>query len=83
MINVYRSMNGDCSLNEFCNRKKVKMDEVIIRSKTVFGKSYRYAEPTKEGVWAFGGNFLYTSNGIYPDFQEPVKLHDRNMILEV
>ena len=29
-----------------------------------------------------GGDILFTSNGIYPEFNTPIKLHDRNMELE-
>lgn len=82
MIEIYRSCIGDCPINEFCDREELDIDEVVIKTKTVFGKEYTYAEPKKESSWAFGGNILYTSNGIYPEFNTPIKLHDRNMRLE-
>ena len=82
MINIYRSDNYDCVINEFHKREYINYKEVVIKTKNVFGKIYRYAEPIKEGVWSFGGSFLYTSNGIFPEFNEPIKLHDRNMNLE-
>ena len=81
MIDIYRS-NYDCQINEFHKREYVNKNEVIIKTKNVFGKMYKYAEPNKKGVWAFGGTFLYTSNGIFPEFNEPIKLHDRNMEME-
>jgi hypothetical protein len=60
----------------------VNRNELVLKTKTVFGKEYTYAEPAAPGTWAFGGNILYTSNGCFPEFTVPVKLHDRNMNLE-
>jgi hypothetical protein len=57
----------------------VGRNEVVVKKKMVYGKEYTYAEPTKIGNWAFGGTILYTSNGIYPEFNVPLKLHDRDM----
>jgi hypothetical protein len=82
-ITIYKSHFGDCFINFFYGRKEVGRDEVIIKMKMVFGKEYTYAEPSTPGNYAFGGNILYTSNGIYPDFcKTPIKLHDRQMNLE-
>jgi hypothetical protein len=81
MISIYR--NGhDCHLNLFHGKTHVNKDEVKLIKKSYHGETYTFAEPTKEGRWAFGGTILYTSNGIYPDFNTPIKLHDRNMDLE-
>jgi len=82
MISIYRSSESDCPINEFCNRKHINHSEVVVKTKKVFGSVYKYAEPKKKGSWAFGGNILYTSNGIFPEFNTPIKLHDRNMELE-
>lgn len=82
MIRIYRSGGNDCAINEFRNRECVNRAEVVVKEKNVEGKVYKYAEPSKRGSWAFGGNILYTSNGVFPEFNEPIKLHDRNMLLE-
>ena len=82
MIGIYRSEGKDCSINEFHNREYVNRVEVVVKEKIVCGKVYRYVEPSKKGSWAFGGSILYTSTGIFPEFNEPIKLHDRNMLLE-
>jgi len=82
MINIYRSKNNDCKINFFHEREWVKRDEVVIKTKKVFGKEYTYAEPVTPGTYAFGGTILFTSNGIYPEFNTPIKLHDRQMNLE-
>jgi len=81
MIQIYRN-DYDSWMNEFHKRQDIKKDEITIKTKTVFDKPYTYAEPTKKGNWAFGGTILFTSNGIFPEFNEPIKLHDRNMDLE-
>jgi len=81
MISIYKAGYG-CSINEFYNRDKVSRDEILVKTKEVCGRTYTYAEPAKEGMWAFGGNILYTSNGIFPEFNTPLKLHDRNMAME-
>ena len=44
--------------------------------------TYTYVEPSAPGNYAFGGTLVHTSNGIFPEFTEPLKLHDRNMDLE-
>ena len=77
MIDIFRS-GYNSRINEFYGRQSVKRDEVIIKHK----KDYTYAEPSKEGYWAFGVTILYTSNGMHPEFNTPIKLHDRNMGLE-
>ena len=82
MINIYRSNYSGCSINHFYGKKYVEHTEVIVKTKNVFGREYRYVEPIKKGNWAFGGDILYTSNGIFPEFNIPIKLHDRNMDLE-
>ena len=81
MINIYKA-GIDSPINKFYNRDYVSRDEVIIKERELFGKKYRYAEPIEKGVWAFGGNILFTSNGIYPEFNEPIKLYDRDMLKE-
>jgi hypothetical protein len=43
---------------------------------------YTHAEPARPGFYAFGGSFLYPCNGIYPEFNKPIPLHDRDMSLE-
>ena len=83
MIDIYRSNDGERDMmNEFHACHNVREEEITIKTKTVFGEVYTYAEPKKEGSWAFGGNILFTSNGIHPKFNTPIKLHDRNMRLE-
>ena len=82
MIQIYRYQNQKDSFNYFDGVDDVKQDEVILRIKTVFGNKYIYAEPAKPGNYAHGGNFLYTSNGVFPEFNKPIPLHDRQMDLE-
>ena len=78
MISIYK--NGtDSPINKFYGQTSVKRSEVIVKESKIFGKKYRYAVPSEKGVWAFGGNILFTSNGIYPEFNEPIRLHDRDM----
>jgi hypothetical protein len=86
MISIYRSSyNGqiyDSTINHFHGREYVSPCEVTLKQKTYNGEVYEYAEPAIEGMWAFGGTILHTSNGIYPEFCKPIKLHDRNMAME-
>ncbi len=82
MINILRSKDYDPEINFFHGREWVSCSEVVIKTKKVFGKNYRYVEPSTPGNYAFGGTILYSSNGIFPEFNEPVKLHDRRMDLE-
>jgi hypothetical protein len=77
MIHIFRS-DYDSAINFFHNRKYVNRDEVIIKKRG----DYTYAEPTQQGDYAFGGTLLYTDNGIFPEFNTPIKLHDRIMTLE-
>ncbi len=87
MIHIYRSKDYDCDINFFHGRDWVGCGEVVIKEKMVHGQTivaqkYIYAEPSKPGHYAFGGTILFTSNGIYPEFTTPIKLHDRRMDLE-
>ena len=82
MINIFRSKDKDPEINYFHGRDWVKRDEVIFKEKKVYGQTYQYAEPSTPGDYAFGGTILFTSNGIYPEFNTPIKLHDRRMDLE-
>ena len=81
MIQIYKH-GEDCEINYFKGREDVKRAEVVLKTKIVFGEKYTYAEPVEKGIYAFGGNILFTSNGIYPEFNTPIKLHDRQMNLE-
>jgi len=81
MISIYRTQYNS-ELNLFHGCVAVERHDVKLITKSYGGKPYTFAEPTQEGWWAFGGTILYTSNGIYPEFNTPVKLHDRNMDLE-
>lgn len=88
MIHIYRSSIAgkiyDPQINFFNGREWVKREEVVLKEKFVthpYGK-YVYAEPSTPGHYAFGGTILFTSNGIYPEFNTPIKLHDRRMDLE-
>lgn len=83
MIDIYRTKDHDSILNVFSGRWSLEVKEVIIKTKRVFGRDHVYAEPSKPGLYAFGGSFLFTSNGIYPEFNIPIPLHDRNMELEI
>jgi hypothetical protein len=86
MIQIYKHNGEDCKINFFNGRDDVRIDEVVIKkTREVIGNTlhiYTYAEPKEKGIYAFGGNFLFTSNGIYPEFNAPIKLHDRQMNLE-
>ena len=82
-IFIYRSSHlgrvDDCSINVFHGRDAVAREEIVLKKKTVFGREYTYAEPTAPGSYAFGGTILFTSNGNFPEFNTPIKLHDRDM----
>lgn len=82
MISIFRSKYDGGPINYFHGRDEIEADEVVVLEKKVFGEVYRYAEPAQKGRWAFGGTILFTSNGIYPQFTTPIKLHDRNMDIE-
>lgn len=87
MIQIFRpSYNGvpyHCAINVFDDREMINEDEVIIKVKNYFGRAYIYAEPAKEGSYAYGGTILYEgSNSHDPRFNTPIKLHDRDMRLE-
>jgi len=81
MIAIYRNQY-DSELNLFHGKTHVERNEVKIITKNYESKPYIFAQPTKEGRWAFGGTILFTSSGVYPEFNTPIKLHDRNMNLE-
>ncbi len=81
-IQVHRSKDYDCPINYFHGRADVGKEEVVIKTKNVYGTLYTYAEPSTPGFYAFGGTILFTSNGIFPEFNTPIKLHDRQMNLE-
>lgn len=83
MIDIFRG-SYDSEINFFYGRAWVERNEIALKEKTApDGKKYLYAEPAEPGSYAFGGTLLYTSNGIYPEFNTPIKLHDRQMNLEV
>ena len=77
MIHIYRS-NYDSTINFFHNREWVEREEVVLKARN----GYTYAEPSRQGDYAFGGTILYTSNGVFPEFNTPIMLHDRMMNLE-
>ena len=83
MINIYRSSrNGapnGCEINVFHGREWIKPDEVRLVHRELYNGPYTHAEPREPGFYAFGGSFLYTSNGVYPEFNKPIPLHDRDM----
>jgi hypothetical protein len=85
-IFIYRSSyNGrvdDCPINVFTRREAVAREEILLKKKIVFGREYTYAEPKTPGSYAFGGTILFTSNGNFPEFTTPIKLHDRDMSKE-
>jgi len=83
MINIFRS-GYDSEINKFYGREYVERKEVVIKKRKYFADSeeYTWAEPAEAGTWAFGGTILFTSNGIYPEFNTPIKLHDRDMSKE-
>ena len=86
MIYIYRSSrNGvpsDCELNVFHGREWIKPEEVRLVTRELYNGPYTHAEPARPGFYAFGGSFLYTCNGIYPEFNKPIPLHDRDMSKE-
>jgi len=82
MIDRYTN-DYDADINVFFGRESVEASEVVIKTKELHvGGVYRYAEPARPGHYAFGGTILYTGNGMFPAFNQPIKLHDRNMDLE-
>jgi len=86
MINIYRSSrNGepyDCEINVFNGREWIEPEEVRLVTRELDNGPYTHAEPARPGFYAFGGSFLYPCNGIYPEFNKPIPLHDRDMSLE-
>lgn len=82
MIQIFRSKYKSGPINYFHDRDEIEANDVVILTKKVGGQVYKYAEPAQKGNWAFGGSILFTSNGIYPEFTTPIKLHDRNMDME-
>lgn len=81
MITIHRG-TYDSELNKFHGRQHVERKEIILKRRNYFGEDYTWAEPAEEGTWAFGGTILFTSNGIFPEFNTPIKLHDRDMSKE-
>ena len=87
MIHIYRASYAgeidDCEINVFHGRDYVTAKEVKLVKREIYGKPYVHAEPAAPGCYAFGGSFLYTSNGVFKDFSAaPVPLHDRDMSKE-
>jgi len=78
MIDIYRC-DYDSPINFFHGRGFVRSSEIVLKEKG----TYKYVEPKKPGRYAFGGTILYTSNGVFPEFTIPIKLHDRQMDLEI
>ena len=78
MINIFRS-SYDLEINFFHGKEFVNRNEVVIKHKD----DYTYVEPEQPGRYAFGGTLLFTSNRVFPEFNTPIKLHDRQMDLEV
>lgn len=85
MISIFRDhISTNCPLNVFNERHSVRRDEVRIVENAHGVQGNTVAMPAEKGRYAFGGTFLYTSNGAFPEFNKrPVPLHDRNMDLEV
>ena len=81
MIHIYRS-TYDSEINVFHGRDWIKPSEVRLVTRQLPGGPYTHAEPAQEGWYAFGGTFLFTSNGVHPEFNRPIPLHDRDMSLE-
>ena len=86
MINIYRTVFSgqryDSPMCEFHTRDSVGVDEVEFVERTIGGSEHNFARPAKKGNWAFGGSFLYTSNGIFTRYNRPIPLHDWNLDLE-
>ena len=86
MINIYRSSRDevpyDCERNVFKGREWIRPEEVRLVHRDLPNGPYIHAEPAKPGWYSHGGSFLYTCNGIYPEFNKPIPLHDRDMSLE-
>lgn len=86
-IEIYRG-SYDSELNYFYGRREIGREEVVLKTKSLLrldgltSGAYTYAEPYEPGSYAFGGTILFTSNGIFPEFNTPVKLHDRRVKLE-
>lgn len=83
MFDIYRpSHNGkiyDSKINVFHGRESISNHEVVVKTKPYYDKerTYTYAEPKREGSYAYGGSIIYDH-----EVGEPIKLHDRDMHLE-
>lgn len=86
MIHIHRTAyNGniyDPAICEFHGRESVNPKELEYVTRELWGELADFARPAKKGNWAFGGSFLYTSNGIYPLYTRPIPLHDWNLDLD-
>lgn len=85
MINIYRTVFSgqryDSPMCEFHTRDSVDISEIEFVKRRIGYEDHNFARPAKKGHWAFGGSFLYTSNGIFPQYNKPIPLHDWNLDL--
>ena len=57
---------------------------VLLVERVIYGNAYLSVVPCDsdgrklDGQWAFGGNFIYTSDSRFPS-KQPIPVHDRNM----
>ena len=57
---------------------------VLLVERVIYGNTYLSAVPCDSegeklaGQYAFGGNFIYTSDSRFPS-KQPIPIHDRNM----
>ena len=57
---------------------------VLLNVRNIYGNEYLSALPCDfegkvlDGQWAFGGNFIYTSDSRFPS-KQPIPVHDRDL----
>lgn len=81
---VYRFGLGDCTLGGVTSKKgsvSVSRDcdakaDLWIKSKDVYGDTHIYAEPSTDGMWAMGGNYIQLDDKSF------VPVNDRDLGLE-
>lgn len=51
--------------------------------RNLWGGEYIHAEPMEDGLYAFGGSFIYSSDSRFREINNyPIPLHDRDMSKE-
>lgn len=91
-VNIYHRPGGDCTNNGastghdrallvgegipevFEDQGDMPVFKLVER--VIFGNQYLHVQPVQPGHYMFGGNFVYTSDGRFPN-PYPLPIHDR------